>query len=605
MGYSREYNNVLPTTSAPYGLNGPAFGQQRQLPYLRLVSSSGGNTVRSVVLGPEWECWFLNSSAKYTLNLYLGVPETGLPEILIISYLCTGTKCEPGSINLDNIAAEISSATTAGYASTQWSYWWQRIDSTAAENDNWKCVESDEPGAELIVKRTDGIVTGYEYVAGKGRNGPSTVLFDANGKFVSETYAGAVNSVTFNSNGTPSEKQSVIGSTTLSLVFTYYTSGDSSGLLQSVLLRRKDGSGSWQPIRQAAYTYWSNSDTNGNGQDLKLATVQIPDGSGGWTDVAKNFYTYYNGTNGPANCIKYVISNESYARMAAASIDPATASDTTLATYAEHYFQYDSSRRVTYEKFWKGVDQFSYSSSSFTLSGDNTAADANTWMMKTTVTHGDSTADVFYTNTWGQIMLALWADGRKEFLQYDAMGRGILHALDSAIDGYSESQPGLLTDSSGTYTHLKDTSGYIGYNKYSDGIIPSNGPEGFLISQGLRNGKNNTSVGDVPLHDYHYVTGSFTAPATSVLIPTYQLQQDVSYPDASTSVATTYSYTWPSNSPVPLSRATTRPVVTGDQNGSDTATQVDERFDAYGNLIWRKDRAGSSRTCSMTPCLIG
>ena len=97
-------------------------------------------------------------------------------------------------------------------------------------------------------------------------------------------------------------------------------------------------------VRQVQYTYYSG-EAHGNTGDLKLA--QIQDGSGNTLDTT--YYRYYTGeANGYVHGLKYVFRPESYARLTAAlgtSID--SISDSAALVYADDYFEYDGSQRVS------------------------------------------------------------------------------------------------------------------------------------------------------------------------------------------------------------------------------------------------------------------
>src|SRR2546428_2937542 len=91
------------------------------------------------------------------------------------------------------------------------------------------------------------------------------------------------------------------------------------------------------------------------------------------------------------------------ARMVAAGITPETATDTQIAGYADHYFEYDSSKRVTKEVVNGGLYsyQYSYSTSGF-------ADGFNNWKTKTTETLPDGNQNIVYTNYVGQVMLQVF-----------------------------------------------------------------------------------------------------------------------------------------------------------------------------------------------------
>jgi hypothetical protein len=76
--------------------------------------------------------------------------------------------------------------------------------------------------------------------------------------------------------------------------------------------------------------------------------ARIADGSRNVLDT--KYYRYYTGeAGGYVGGLKYAFNPDSYARLIAAVGDPTQASDAQVAPYADNYFEYDSSQRVTKE----------------------------------------------------------------------------------------------------------------------------------------------------------------------------------------------------------------------------------------------------------------
>ncbi|MFO0929407.1 MAG: hypothetical protein U0736_20660 [Gemmataceae bacterium] len=97
--------------------------------------------------------------------------------------------------------------------------------------------------------------------------------------------------------------------------------------------------------------------------------------------------------------------------------DPAAAADAVVALYADHYFEYDATRRVTLERTAGGTqtDQFSIIQS-------GNADDYNHWKRRTTQTRADGSETVVYANFAGQTMLQVLRAGDQtwcDFYQYD------------------------------------------------------------------------------------------------------------------------------------------------------------------------------------------
>src|SRR5205823_5539093 len=143
------------------------------------------------------------------------------------------------------------------------------------------------------------------------------------------------------------------------------------------------------------YAYYDGVAANGNLGDLK--TVIIRDAAG--TAIDTSYYRYYvtGESNGYAHGLKYAVHPSSYARLAAAITDPFAATDAQLAPYADYYFEYDSSQRVTKEvaqgqgcsvcSAGLGTYTFSYTTSS------NTAS-VNKWKVKTVETLPDGNQNI-------------------------------------------------------------------------------------------------------------------------------------------------------------------------------------------------------------------
>jgi hypothetical protein len=227
------------------------------------------------------------------------------------------------------------------------------------------------------------------------------------GRFKSFTAANGTTTVVanYNAGGSMSSENlsdSVTGDTE-QIVYTYGTvtndlvtaaAGAAATLVTSATLERSDGSGGWQPVRQALYSYytgrlpngsggWQN-DPNGRLGDLQLVQIENAVGSGAglrWTVVDTDYYRYDKFTgesdqvtsNGPTNVaattggpapiepadgtynpnspgpydqlvfsgLKTVVTGPSLAQLANAVPGYLTASDATIQPYVNNYFQYE------------------------------------------------------------------------------------------------------------------------------------------------------------------------------------------------------------------------------------------------------------------------
>jgi hypothetical protein len=168
-------------------------------------------------------------------------------------------------------------------------------------------------------------------------------------KSFTDPYGDTISVTSHSGSGQTTEVQrSVVSAgvtTTESFLYSYITTGDLAGLVQNVTLRRQVGAGGWTTIRQAAYTYYDGQSSEGRYGDLE--TEQIEDAVGNVLDTT--YFRYYlpGEANGYTDGLKYYFGPAAYARLAAAVGNPLSASDAQVAPYADHYYQYDTSQRVT------------------------------------------------------------------------------------------------------------------------------------------------------------------------------------------------------------------------------------------------------------------
>jgi len=294
----------------------------------------------------------------------------------------------------------------------------------------------------------------------------------------------------------------------------HYEYSDSSGdqLLSTVTLRRKLDAGAWTNVNRATYTYYGYQEDHGGEEDLKTVITQIWDGSA-WQSTGTSYYRYYpwflasgssssssssggsGSTINPLNhLLKYVVQPATYDRIVAAGFNPLTATDATIAQFADFYFEYDDERRVTREDVHSASQtyRFEYAESEF-------ADGYNSWRRKTTETLPDGSQNVIYTNFAGQTMLSVFQSGDEQwcnFYRYDDSAHIILQANPSAVTGFDEAHADLLNfdAGSGTFEFLKDNEGLIHTNTYHE-------PSGFVASENLQKGQLGDSI---PLNAYEY-----------------------------------------------------------------------------------------------------
>ena len=222
--------------------------------------------------------------------------------------------------------------------------------------------------------------------------------------------------------------------------YSYYADGPNAGQLQYATLQVNG-----QEVRRASYDYYGNDDKHGNVNDLMRVTIQHKNGSD-WENLGVTYYRYYKPgeAGGFAHGLRYAVGPHGYAQMVRAGINPETASNAQVARHADHHFQYhEASQGAVVEKVAGGTRRFRFSRTS---SGH--PADHNNWAGKAVETLPDGTQNIVYTNFAAQVILSINQSGSSQWFKYnryDSAGRLILAAQSSAVQGYDESSPGLVT----------------------------------------------------------------------------------------------------------------------------------------------------------------
>ena len=145
-----------------------------------------------------------------------------------------------------------------------------------------------------------------------------------------------------------------------------------------------------------------------------------------------------------------------------------------MAPYADNYFEYDTSHRVSKEiaqgegcsSCAGGLGTFTYS---YTSSGN--AAGYNSWAMKTVEGLPDGNTETVYTNAYGEVMLSVYTDATSGLTAgtpstSTTAGPGHPPADPSAVTGYNDAYADLLHNVSGNYQYLSNTSGLITLTDY-------------------------------------------------------------------------------------------------------------------------------------------
>ncbi|MEO8495591.1 MAG: RHS repeat-associated core domain-containing protein, partial [Planctomycetota bacterium] len=364
--------------------------------------------------------------------------------------------------------------------------------------------------------------------------------------------------------------------TTESFQSAYFATGEQSGRLQYVTLRRKVDAGAWDEIRRAAYEYYGGTQANGSLGDLQRVKIQLLEGIT-WKDLEVHYYRYYQSgdAQGTSHDLKFVVSREAYQQLAAAVADPLTATDAQVALYADHYFEYDVNRRVVNESVDAASRTYTFS---YTTS---THADGyNNWKRKTVETQPDGSQNIVYTNYLGQILIRDFAAGTNrwiEYHKYDAAAHEILRANPSAVSDYDDTFANLNVS-------LNASAGFI---RVTDYYSASGGgaAKGYVQFAKIKQGDLGS---EIKLRAYEYTSRS----AGGTTIFPVSKQTEYRHADGTGAVDTSYSDSWFTGSVQMQERAITLPAVPTSQNGSGVSATRTARFDQQGNLIWLKDERG-------------
>jgi RHS repeat-associated protein len=385
--------------------------------------------------------------------------------------------------------------------------------------------------------------------------------------------------------------------TTESFQYSYFSSGVNAGLVQNITLERQINGGPIDVVRQAVLTYYDGTEPYGNVGDLEFVTVE--DGSSNM--LGTYYYRYYTpadaGSVGYVGGLKYYFSEQSYARLTAAVGNATSASGSQVAPYADNYFQYDASHRLTESMIQGqgcsvcsgGLGTFTYS---YTTSSN--VPGYNSWAVKTIMTHPDGSTDTIYSNFAGERMLDAFTDTTTgvttdTYYRYDDAGRVILTAQPSAVTGYNDSYADLVNYQNGTYQYVSANSGLIDLTTYyttttATATTPG-GVTGYVYDHAIEQGYNGTPI----LQD---TTTYFLQTANGVSYAPEATHTVYRYDDGTGAETTSYTYTWYPNSVRIQSKTTTLPVISATENGPGVADQTQYVYDTYGRQIWGKDGDG-------------
>ncbi len=380
-----------------------------------------------------------------------------------------------------------------------------------------------------------------------------------------------------------------------------------------------------QGLGSAQYSYYAASGANGNPGDLEL--IQTYDPADRPADTT--YYRYYEGTYVPsttpgfdpttnpgwADDVKFVLDSAAVERAVAfyrlaspAELD--TLTDAELAPYADDYFKYDASDRVSEQDTAAsgcssagGVGATSYS---YTFS---TLPDApNDWYDEKVETRADNSKVATFYNYSGSVILqdTTSANGSQDWIsynRYDDNGNLTYAYQPSAVEGWSiDSSTDALDVTLNATTGLVEVSQY--YTATTAPEYPSSGDPsvgggvaGYLQASGVQEGSQGTPVWQ-SFTDYV----ARTAGGTTVYY-TYDSTQfaDASY-DLSTGLGgdphtTTCHYTFYDaggdiTGPAIRTETTVQPLVSADAHGSGTSAASTDVYDTFGRVVWSRDAAG-------------
>ncbi|MDZ4850142.1 MAG: RHS repeat-associated core domain-containing protein [Pirellulaceae bacterium] len=183
---------------------------------------------------------------------------------------------------------------------------------------------------------------------------------------------------------------------------------------------------------------------------------------------------------------------------------------------------------------------------------------------------------------------------------FNGYGQLVLHAYPSAVNGYSESNIGLVTSSlvsTDDNEFLSNSTGKIEVYTYYDSTsteieTTAGGVFGYPFETRIKNGELSGSstllTGGILTNTKNYFAK--TAGAATV----YRLANDTKYRniDGTGAETTSYAYTYFTGTAEVQSITTSLPVVATNQNGPGTADVTTVFNDIYGRPIWRKDADG-------------
>jgi YD repeat-containing protein len=372
--------------------------------------------------------------------------------------------------------------------------------------------------------------------------------------------------------------------------------------IASVTLKLDD-----QLVRRVRFDYYEIDETGGSLDDLKSAIIeQYEKGSDVWRIVARKHYRYYleGDAHGFASGLKLVIGAGAYQLMLDGGLNPETATETELMTYADFYYEYDADKRVTLERLEGGRRQYSFayttnpdyhSSSSSSSSDSSSISDSgpNVWMTKTVETLPDGSEHRVYTNDGYNMLVKIlqqvvtedqWVD----YWTYTDQYRPMLHANPSAVESVTEPSGGSTT----LTVNLRAAAGLIEVTSYySTDIFPYGEVAGYVSTRGVQQGSGGTlEVTEKLKYATQTVGGQNLHTISERLVYPVAGMADEDAP------TTTYERSYYNDGTDAtfqvLELITTAPVVSEDENGSGVIGVSKQVYDRFGRVTWEMNERG-------------
>lgn len=384
--------------------------------------------------------------------------------------------------------------------------------------------------------------------------------------------------------------------------FTYtYT----SGRLTEVKAETKTG-GTWasptglETVAEVDYGYYTTAGSHGSIGDLQTVTwsTKLSD----TTHTSQQYYRYWRDADseGDDHLVKMVLSAEGVRQYdlldGTFDDDHLTATDTALEEYASHYFEYDSSGRISSATFngdcgcsggTVGVYNFSYEDNT---GYTDTTGYTTTWATRTIVERPDATFLTQYFDEVGQPISSVVTDGDPAVGTPDTWATYVVRNSGGIVKDIHS--PANVTG----YTHTLASVAFT--TSTTEGLVTnytldsSGGLRGFLVDKTFQEG---TSGSKYLLESYTYDSEVLSGSNGETVRP--MVASARKYPKAITSgtsgsTLTSYAYTYHTGTLVLETLTVTNPAVSTSKNGSGVSTTSSRHYDTLGRADFTKSEDG-------------